>query len=214
MSISTHLKLSVCFSILLYKGLQKWKPSPTRLYFLLRDTRFCICYIKPGFSGCSRLPPIFPLIRSKLKKYIEKQWIEIKHFSLNNPSVFKLSRHKKWNMNADRLFLNHAVLKVARRKRKEWSKNLSSTLWGQRQTFLWLCRVLEVCVPAFILFEYNLVYRISLLSLFWKKTFMGGYRVCISILRDCVYFSIIQVSRSHTYGIWAAFLHIICIYEF
>lgn len=43
---------------------------------------------------------------------------------------------------------------------------------------------------------------------------MGGYRVCIIILGDCVCFSIIQVSRSHTYSIWAAFLHIICIYEF
>lgn len=43
---------------------------------------------------------------------------------------------------------------------------------------------------------------------------MGGYRVCIITLGDCVCFCIIQVSRSHTYGIQAAFLHIICIYEF
>lgn len=99
-------------------------------------------------------------------------------------------------------------------KERTGVKNPSSLIWGQRQTLLWLCRVLEVCITAFIFFERNLVCRISLLALFWKKTFMGGYRVRIIILGDCVCFSITQVSRSHTYGIRAAFLHIIYIYEF
>lgn len=40
-------------------------------------------------------------------------------FYLNNPCVVRPTRLKNWNVNADVPFLNHAVLKVARRTRKE-----------------------------------------------------------------------------------------------
>lgn len=45
---------------------------------------------------------------------------------MNNPCVFRLPGLKRWNMNADLPFLNHAVLKVTKRKRKKRSKNTST----------------------------------------------------------------------------------------
>lgn len=90
---------------------------------ILVTQSFCISYLNQGFLAAWDYYYI-PLIKKIILKNPnpETYWTEIKHFYLNNPCVFRSTGLKKWNMNADLLFLNHAVLKVARRKRKEWSK--------------------------------------------------------------------------------------------